>query len=202
MRLLLFRLGVVRPTGAPVPGALIQLDDGTNVLVDTGARRPEDGGAGGPSPAGRSRRGRYGATGAGRDHARGDPHLNCTHFDPDHAGYHDAFPGAEFIVQRAHYEQAKSGQVNRLELARPFWDRPELSYRLVDGDTQIRPGVEVIESSGHVAGHQSVLVRLSGSASVLLAADAIPLARFADAESGPTTTLDLDGPSAVRIHES
>ncbi len=29
--------------------------------------------------------------------------LVCTHFDVDHAGYHDAFTNAEFIVQREHY---------------------------------------------------------------------------------------------------
>jgi N-acyl homoserine lactone hydrolase len=28
--------------------------------------------------------------------------LICTHFDVDHAGYHDAFVGAELIVQREH----------------------------------------------------------------------------------------------------
>ena len=35
--------------------------------------------------------------------------LICTHFDVDHAGYHDAFPTAELIVQRSHYELARSG---------------------------------------------------------------------------------------------
>ncbi len=35
--------------------------------------------------------------------------LICTHFDVDHAGYHDAFPKAEHIVQRQHYELARSG---------------------------------------------------------------------------------------------
>src|SRR5436305_7145700 len=29
--------------------------------------------------------------------------LICTHFDVDHAGYHDAFTKAELIVQREHY---------------------------------------------------------------------------------------------------
>src|SRR5260370_14971788 len=35
--------------------------------------------------------------------------LVCTHFDMDHAGYHDAFSKAELIVQREHYELARSG---------------------------------------------------------------------------------------------
>ncbi|GCE21583.1 MBL fold metallo-hydrolase [Dictyobacter kobayashii] len=35
--------------------------------------------------------------------------LICTHFDIDHAGYHDAFTQAELVVQRSHYELARSG---------------------------------------------------------------------------------------------
>src|SRR4051812_44912908 len=33
----------------------------------------------------------------------------ATHFDVDHVGFHDAFPQAEFVVQRHHYEVAHSG---------------------------------------------------------------------------------------------
>src|SRR5215469_9595072 len=35
--------------------------------------------------------------------------LICTHFDVDHAGYHDAFTKAELVVQRQHYELACRG---------------------------------------------------------------------------------------------
>lgn len=35
-------------------------------------------------------------------------YLVCTHFDQDHAGGHDAFPGAELIIQRRHYELARA----------------------------------------------------------------------------------------------
>jgi N-acyl homoserine lactone hydrolase len=35
--------------------------------------------------------------------------LTCTHFDVDHAGCHDAFTGAEFVVWRVHYEAARNG---------------------------------------------------------------------------------------------
>jgi N-acyl homoserine lactone hydrolase len=96
----------------------------------------------------------------------------CTHFDVDHAGYHDSFPNAEFIVQRAHYHSARAGHP-RFALARQHWDHPALRYRLVDGDTEILPGLTLIETSGHVAGHQSVLVRLPRTGLVLLAIDAV-----------------------------
>jgi N-acyl homoserine lactone hydrolase len=100
--------------------------------------------------------------------------VSCTHFDVDHAGFHDAFPQAEFIVQRAHYDVARGGHP-RYALARPHWDAPNLRYRLIDGDTEILPGLTLIETSGHAPGHQSVLVRLSQTGAVLLAIDAIIL---------------------------
>lgn len=98
----------------------------------------------------------------------------CTHFDVDHAGYHDAFPQAEFLVQRTHYEVARSGHP-RYALARAHWDAPDLRYRLIDGDAEILPGLMLIETSGHALGHQSVLVRLPQTGAVLLAIDAVIL---------------------------
>jgi N-acyl homoserine lactone hydrolase len=46
--------------------------------------------------------------------------------------------------------------------------------RLVDGDTELLPGLALIETSGHVPGHQSVLVRLPKTGAVLLTIDAVP----------------------------
>ena len=46
--------------------------------------------------------------------------------------------------------------------------------RLVDGDTELLPGLELIETSGHVPGHQSVLVRLLKTGAILLTIDAVP----------------------------
>src|SRR5713226_7508008 len=103
--------------------------------------------------------------------------LICTHFDVDHAGYNDAFPQAELIVQRKHYELARSGHP-RFASARPHWDHPALRYRLVEGDTELLPGLSLIETSGHAPGHQSVLVRLPQAGPVLLAIDAVVLQRL------------------------
>ena len=103
--------------------------------------------------------------------------LICTHFDVDHSGHHDAFPAAELLVQRAHYELARSGHP-RYAAARAHWDHPALRYRLVEGDTELVPGVTLLETSGHAPGHQSVLVRLPQTGPVLLAADAVVLERL------------------------
>jgi N-acyl homoserine lactone hydrolase len=103
--------------------------------------------------------------------------LICTHFDIDHAGYHDAFTRAELIVQRAQYELAQRGH-ERFAAARAHWDHPALRYRLVDGDTELLPGLTLLETSGHAPGHQSVLVRLPKTGPVLLAIDAVAMQRL------------------------
>lgn len=103
--------------------------------------------------------------------------LICTHFDVDHAGYHDAFPQAECIVQRTHYELARSGHA-RFAAARAHWDHPALRYRLIDGDYELLPGLTLLETSGHARGHQSVLLDLPETGKLLLAIDAVPLQRL------------------------
>jgi N-acyl homoserine lactone hydrolase len=119
----------------------------------------------------------------------------CTHFDVDHCGYHDHFKQAEFIVQRAHYELACNGHP-RLIKARAHWDDPALRYRMVDGDIELLPGLELIETSGHVAGHQSVLIRLPQTGAVLLTIDAVLMQNLftPDRRSWP---LDDDGEQLV-----
>ncbi len=103
--------------------------------------------------------------------------LICTHFDVDHAGYHDAFTKAELVVQREHYELARSGHA-RFAPARAHWDHPDLHYRLIDGDTELLPGLTLLETSGHTPGHQSVLVRLPQTGPVLLTIDAVMMQRL------------------------
>jgi N-acyl homoserine lactone hydrolase len=103
--------------------------------------------------------------------------LVCTHFDVDHAGYHDAFTKAELVVQREHYELARSGHPH-FAPARAHWDHPALRYRLIDGDTELLPGLALLETSGHAPGHQSVLVRLPQTGPVLLTIDAVMMQRL------------------------
>ncbi|MEU0052669.1 N-acyl homoserine lactonase family protein [Streptomyces sp. NPDC006184] len=194
MRLHLFKLGT-NPVGAPVPGYLVQADDGTNVLVDTGFPRTASGPRAfvtvGPDEGVEARLAAVGLRPA--DIAL----VVCTHLDPDHAGNHDLFPDAEFVIQRGHYERARAGVPARVEMARAAWDQPHLKYRLVDGDTELLPGLDLVESPGHVEGHQSVLVRLPRTGAVLLAGDAIPSGEHLDPEARAVTPFDVNE-SAVR----
>jgi N-acyl homoserine lactone hydrolase len=181
-RLYLFSLGsadVPLPTGqtlAMVCAAyLVEMSDGRRILIDTGI-------ADEPNMPARMPRFENGKTVLEHLAALGlTPDqidmVIATHFDVDHVGYHECFPKAEFIVQRAHDEQARANHA-RYEGARHHWDAPGLHYRLVDGDTELLPGVELIETSGHALGHQSVLVCLPETGPVLLAIDAVIFERL------------------------
>ncbi|GCE07340.1 N-acyl homoserine lactone hydrolase [Dictyobacter aurantiacus] len=149
---------------------LIEMSDGTYVLIDSGLPADFTRPSGAPVP---QQEKNVLAHLADLGLSPNDINvLICTHFDVDHAGYHDAFTRAELIVQRSHYELARGGYP-RFAPARAHWDHPDLRYRLVDGDTELAPGLTLLETSGHTTGHQSVLLRLPHTGPVLLTIDAV-----------------------------
>jgi glyoxylase-like metal-dependent hydrolase (beta-lactamase superfamily II) len=108
-----------------------------------------------------------------------------THLHFDHAGGNTlrdgtgvrlAFPNATYIVQR-----------NELQFARHTNERTRASYmpanyepiadagrwRLLDGDTEILPGIRARITPGHIPWHQSILVKSDGETAVFLG-DVIP----------------------------
>jgi len=154
---------------------LVQTGDGKNILIDSGLPADYTPPPGTP-PAENEKNVLEHLADLGL-HPDDIDLLICTHFDVDHAGYHDAFTRAELIVQRTHYELARSGHP-RYALSRAHWDHPALRYRLIDGDTELLPGLTLLETSGHAPGHQSVLLRLPQTGPVLLAIDAVVLQRL------------------------
>jgi N-acyl homoserine lactone hydrolase len=157
-----------------LPCYLIETGDGKHIVIDTGIAahaRPE-----GTPKADNEKNVIEHLSELGLRPADIDT-LICTHFDIDHAGYHDHFTNAELIVQRKHYELARNGHP-RFAAARVHWDHPALRYRFVDGDIELMPGLTLLETSGHVPGHQSVLVRLPKTGPVLLAIDAVVMQRL------------------------
>ncbi len=168
---------------------LIQLGDGTNILVDSGFPAEVESFPGMEIASDKDVIAQLADLGLRPDNI---DTLVCSHFDPDHCGQHASFARAELVVQREHDALARQGD-ERFEGAGPLWANPALRYRLVDGDTALVPGVDLIESGGHVPGHQSVLVRLPRTGPVLLAIDAIPLdlAGFTP-ETRPVNPYDMD----------
>ena len=189
MELFVLHFGTVREVGLPIPGYLLRLRDGRHVLVDTGCARSvvDDPAAHFVVAEADYVTGRL----AGLGLAPADVStVVISHFDPDHSGAGDEFPHAEHVVQRAQYEHARTSGLHRYEWFRAHWDDPRLRYRLVDGDTELLPGLTLIECGGHVPGHQAVLVELPETGRVLLAGDA--WARGTEAEERAMSPFDLD----------
>jgi N-acyl homoserine lactone hydrolase len=194
MKLYLLELGRIR-SGEPILGYLLRTEDGKIVLIDTGYR---------PGTLG--------------EEMGGDPsvlqatpeqlivpqlrrlgllpevvsHVIVTHLDPDHAGFTGSFRNAEVVIQRKHLARARTSDAPRFQLTRPAWGNAELRFREVDGDTEILPGVHLLETSGHVTGHQSVLVHLPRTGAVLLPIDAMAREHLVAAETRVAGPFDED----------
>lgn len=189
-RLYLMQVATIRAGDETVPVNcyLIQLSDGKHILIDSGF---PDGAESWPEMEITIDRDVIAYLAELGLRAEDIDTVICTHLDPDHAGQHTAFTNAEFVIQRVHEALARAGG-ERFEVAQPLWDVPTDRLRLVDGDAELCPGVELIESSGHVPGHQSVLVRLPRTGNVLLGIDALPfdMAPFTP-ETRPVNDFDM-----------
>ncbi|AKG33856.1 N-acyl homoserine lactonase family protein [Paenibacillus durus] len=172
MKLYIYQYGFVldEATKIPVSGFLIQTDDGKNILVDTGFRK-DDPFSGNllveEEDTVEKRLLSIGLT------PRDIHYVICTHLDPDHCGYHDLFFNATFLIQKEHYELAKSGTSSRLQMYRKYWDLSHLNYQLIEGDFEFAPGIHLIHTPGHIIGHQSVLVKLPSFGGVIITGDAV-----------------------------
>lgn len=191
-RLYLMQVGIMPDYGIPIVCYLAQTRDGRNVLIDTGLPEVI------PADAAEFENGQDVVEQlAGMGLTPDDIDLVIsTHYDGDHAGRHASFTRAQYVVQRAHHLDAASNP--RYASIRPQWDQPMERIRLVDGDTDVLPGLELIETSGHVPGHQSVLVRLPATGPVLLTIDAVPFRQgFTRGEAA-----DAGSPDAAAIRAS
>jgi N-acyl homoserine lactone hydrolase len=169
-RLYLMEVGSMPEYKIPIVCYLVQTDDGKNILIDSGLPEimPEEET---DFVNGQDVIERLATIGLKPDDI---DTVISTHYDIDHAGRHAAFTKAEYIVQRAHHVDAATNP--RFAANRPQWDQPTERIRLVDGDTELLPGLELIDTSGHVPGHQSVLVRLPKTGAIMLTVDAVPFA--------------------------
>ena len=186
MRLYLLELGqidmdrrVIMPASPPdqrivipVSGYLLQTGDAT-ILVDSGISRALLAGTEVLSPLMRPLGGEEGHVTARLAAIGVAPetitHVVATHFHFDHAGALGDFPNARIVAQRAAVEAARVGSPREQAAV----NAPGLDWHLVDGDTDLAPGVRLLRTDGHAVGHQSVLVTLPSGSAFLLAIDAI-----------------------------
>lgn len=81
--------------------------------------------------------------------------VNC-HLHFDHCGGNPELAGAPIFTQRAELTTARTVSGHTLpELV----DFAGVHYEELDGEAEINPGVLIIPTPGHTAGHQSVVVR-------------------------------------------
>lgn len=95
-----------------------------------------------------------------------------SHLHWDHSGLLKYFPNAKIIVQREEYGYA----INPPPFAEAFYrcryyDSPNLNWRIIDGDESLMPGITAIFTPGHTPGHQSLMVDLPESGTVILTGD-------------------------------
>ena len=171
---------------------LIQIDDGRNILVDTGF--PEDmqpvDPDGKPWPNVVQQLASIGIAPQDVDT------LVCTHYDLDHCGRNDAFPNAMQVVQRKQHDEAVRGY-ERYQRGRAFWDAPHINRQLIDGDYMLAPGIRLLDTDGHAPGHQSLLVTLPQMGKVLLTIDAVPRRGTFDSNR---TDFPMDEDKAAAAH--
>ncbi len=81
--------------------------------------------------------------------------VNC-HLHFDHCGGNPGLAGRPIFAQRVELETARTAADYTLpELV----DAAGLRYEVLDGEAEVLPGVLVLPTPGHTAGHQSVVVR-------------------------------------------
>jgi N-acyl homoserine lactone hydrolase len=112
-----------------------------------------------------------------------------THLHFDHCGQNAVFRHAPCYVQRTELARAQRESPDLCD----WFDFMNARWELLDGDTEIVPGLSVMATPGHTSGHQSVLVTAEREQPDVLIGDAAyTLEQFA----GPPDDELPDGQAA------
>ena len=121
-------------------------------------------------------------------------HLHC-----DHSGGLRLFAdGPPVVIQQREYDFAMDEAGLEHAYFRSDYDRPGLSWRKVDGEAELAPGLRTVPTYGHTPGHMSLAVTLA-SRTIVLAGDAADLKANIEGQipCGSTTHPELE-PDAAR----
>ena len=83
--------------------------------------------------------------------------VNC-HLHFDHCGGNPQLPGRPVFTQRSELAAARQQADYTLP---ELIDAPGITYTELDGEAEVLPGVLILPTPGHTAGHQSVIIRRS-----------------------------------------
>ncbi|MBS1889218.1 MAG: N-acyl homoserine lactonase family protein [Actinobacteria bacterium] len=98
--------------------------------------------------------------------------LLFTHLHLDHTGVADKLPKARLVMQRSelgyaaapHFPDVFYDRVDIAKIVDPLWKQVEL----LDGDSEIAPGVRTVVTGGHSPGHQMVYVDVDSGQAVIV----------------------------------
>jgi glyoxylase-like metal-dependent hydrolase (beta-lactamase superfamily II) len=91
-----------------------------------------------------------------------------THLHFDHCGQNAVFPHAACYVQRVELDRAKRESPQLYD----WFDFMNARFELLDGDAEVLPGLSVIATPGHTAGHQCVVARTGDGNTDVMIGDA------------------------------
>jgi N-acyl homoserine lactone hydrolase len=80
--------------------------------------------------------------------------ANC-HLHADHGGQNRRFAGRPIFVQRREWAMVHEPDYTVAE----WVDAPGLTYEVLEGESEVAPGLRLVPTPGHVPGHQSLVVQ-------------------------------------------
>jgi glyoxylase-like metal-dependent hydrolase (beta-lactamase superfamily II) len=115
--------------------------------------------------------------------------ANC-HLHFDHSGQNVRLKGIPIFVQRREWKLMEDDPDHTV---REWVDAPGLTYEVLDGETEIAPGIRIVATPGHTAGHQSAVLETDEGVIVLAGQALQSRAEWEDA-----TEPSVSGASAAR----
>ena len=116
-------------------------------------------------------------------------HVILTHMHADHTGNVRLFRHARISVQRQEHVFAFGDNLPTAWFATDY-NFPDLRWDIVEGDWEVLPGLSVVSTRGHTPGHQSVVVTLPKSGTIILVGDAGDLWENFEQEILPGESVD------------
>ncbi len=113
-------------------------------------------------------------------------YLAVSHTHPDHIGNVELFPQVMLLVQKAEYEWPSPLGVGRF--------KPEHPVTKLEGDHDVfgDGSVTIVATPGHTPGHQSLLVKLSKTGTLVLSGDAVHFKGNWENRRVPSNNTDKD----------
>jgi N-acyl homoserine lactone hydrolase len=115
--------------------------------------------------------------------------VNC-HLHFDHIGGNPLLAGAPVLVQATEMALARAGGHTPEHLL----DFAGARYEELGGESEIRPGLWIVPTPGHTAGHQSLVVRRPDGTVILAGQTHVSASRFAADRLAATARAEGAGP--------